>query len=56
MIGDGVTDLEAQHERIHFVGFGGVVTRDLVRSLSNDYIDEATLLPLLDRLLPCSGE
>jgi phosphoserine phosphatase len=54
LIGDGVTDLEAQHERIHFVGFGGVVIRELVRSQSSDYIEEATLLPLLDRLLPRS--
>ena len=54
LIGDGVTDLEAQHERIHFVGFGGVVIRELVRSQSSDYIEDATLLPLLDRLLPRS--
>ena len=52
LIGDGVTDLEARNERIHFIGFGGVVIRDLVRSQSSDYIEEATLLPLLDRLLP----
>jgi phosphoserine phosphatase len=56
LIGDGVTDLEAKNDRIHFVGFGGVVVRDLVRSQSSDYIEEATLLPLLDRLLPRSGE
>ena len=56
LIGDGVTDLEAQHERIHFIGFGGVVIRELVRSQSNTYIEEATLLPLLDRLLPRSGK
>lgn len=52
LIGDGVTDLEAQNERIHFIGFGGVVIRELVRSQSSDYIEEATMLPLLDRLLP----
>ena len=51
LIGDGVTDLEAQHERVHFIGFGGVVIRELVRSQSSDYIEEATLLPLLDHLL-----
>jgi phosphoserine phosphatase len=56
LIGDGITDLEAQHERIHFIGFGGVVVRELVRSQSYDYIEEATLLPLLDRLLPRSGD
>ena len=56
LIGDGVTDLEAQHERVHFIGFGGVVIRELVRSQSDVYIEEATLLPLLDRLLPGSGD
>jgi len=54
LIGDGVTDLEARNERIHFIGFGGIVVRDLVRSQSSDYIEEATLLPLLDCLLPRS--
>ncbi|NOQ66858.1 MAG: haloacid dehalogenase, partial [Desulfobacterales bacterium] len=54
LIGDGVTDLEAKNDRIQFIGFGGVVIRDLVRSQSSDYIEEATLLPLLDRLLPRS--
>ena len=52
LIGDGVTDLEVQDERVHFIGFGGVVVRDLVRSQSSVYIEEATLMPLLDRLLP----
>ena len=52
LIGDGVTDLEARNERVHFVGFGGVVIRELVRSQSSAYIEEATLLPLLDQLLP----
>ena len=56
LIGDGVTDLEAQHERVHFIGFGGVVIRELVRSQSSVYIEEATLLPLLGCLLPSSGE
>lgn len=51
LIGDGVTDLEAQHECVHFIGFGGVVVREPVRSQSSVYIEEATLLPLLDRLL-----
>ena len=52
LIGDGVTDLEVQNERVHFIGFGGVVVRDLVRSQSSVYIEEATLLPLLNHLLP----
>lgn len=52
LIGDGITDLEAEDERVHFIGFGGIITRESVRSQSNDYIEEATLLPLLDRLLP----
>jgi len=51
LIGDGMTDLEAQNERIHFIGFGGVVIRELVRSQSSVYLEEATLLPILDRLL-----
>ncbi len=51
LIGDGVTDLEAQNERVNFIGFGGVVTRDLVYNQSIDYIEQATLLPLLDRIL-----
>jgi phosphoserine phosphatase len=56
MIGDGVTDLETQHERVHFIGFGGVVIRELVRNQSRDYIEQTTLLPLLNRLLHRSGE
>jgi len=36
LIGDGVTDLEARNERIHFIGFGGIVVRDLVRRESGE--------------------
>lgn len=51
MIGDGITDLEAAQERVHFIGFGGVFRRPLVEKVVNDYILDPTLLPLLQKLI-----
>ncbi|MGH8120463.1 MAG: HAD-IB family phosphatase [Gammaproteobacteria bacterium] len=51
MVGDGITDLEAAQERVHFIGFGGVFRRPLIQELVKDYIMDPTLLPLLQRLI-----
>jgi phosphoserine phosphatase len=49
-IGDGVTDLEMQEAGAEFIGFGGVVAREAVRSRAARFVDAADLraiLPLL---------
>ena len=51
MIGDGITDLEAAQDRVHFIGFGGVFRRTLVEKIAEDYFIEPTLFPLLQRLI-----
>ena len=51
MIGDGITDLEARQEHVEVIGFGGVAIRHTVKSAVADYIDEASLLPILNRIL-----
>ncbi len=51
MIGDGITDLEARQERVEVIGFGGVAIRHAVKSSVADYIEERSLLPILDRIL-----
>lgn len=51
MIGDGITDLEAAQDRVHFIGFGGVFRRPLVEKTAEDYIIDHTLLPVLHRLI-----
>lgn len=49
IVGDGITDLEAQLERVHFIGFGGVVCRPQVKSAAPDFI--LSLSSLLTRIL-----
>ena len=47
LIGDGATDLEAGHVTERFVGFGGVVVRELVEQAADYFIRENSLAPLL---------
>lgn len=47
LVGDSVTDLEAQPEVDLFVGFGGVVSRESVRRQSPVFIHQPTLAPVL---------
>ena len=48
LVGDGASDLAAKDEVDLFVGFGGVVARDVVRAGAHVFIDGASLLPILD--------
>ncbi|MCP4420791.1 MAG: HAD-IB family phosphatase [Chloroflexi bacterium] len=47
LIGDGNSDLKASHTVDLFVGFGGVVQRELVKTKSPAFIHSASLAPLL---------
>jgi phosphoserine phosphatase len=51
LIGDGVSDLEASSAVNQFVGFGGVVEREAVKSAATQYIEGPLLEPLLDIVL-----
>ncbi|MBC8370512.1 MAG: HAD-IB family phosphatase [Planctomycetes bacterium] len=51
LIGDGVSDLEASCVVGQFVGFGGVVEREAVKSAATQYIGDGLLEPLLDIVL-----
>ena len=51
LIGDGVSDLEASSVVGQFVGFGGIVERDAVKSAATQYIEGPLLEPLLDIVL-----
>lgn len=55
MVGDGVSDLEAKPEVDLFVGFGGVVEREKVKSGADAYIMEMKDLPALLRKLESSA-
>ncbi len=46
-IGDGITDLDVQPYVDLFVGFGGVVTRDIIKKKADAYISTPNLLELL---------
>lgn len=46
-VGDGITDLEARAAVDLFIGFGGVVTRPVVREGADHYIEERSLLSVL---------
>ena len=48
MIGDGQTDLEAKQAGAYFIGFGGVVAREAVRINADEFINEESLLPVLE--------
>lgn len=47
MVGDGKTDVEAKQAGAFFIGFGGVVSRDVVREQADVFISEASLMPVL---------
>lgn len=47
-VGDGITDLEVKDYVSLFVGFGGVVQRDIVKKNADCYISEPSLKPLLE--------
>ncbi|MBD3298803.1 MAG: HAD-IB family phosphatase [candidate division Zixibacteria bacterium] len=47
MIGDGVTDLEAQRLGVPVIGFGGVVTRPAVKAQADAWVDGPSLLGVL---------
>jgi len=51
MIGDGKTDMEAKQAGVSVIGFGGVVSRPIVRELADFYSNEPTLMALLAHLL-----
>ncbi|RIZ66778.1 MAG: haloacid dehalogenase [Methylococcales bacterium] len=51
MIGDGKTDLEAQQAGAFVIGFGGVVDRSIVRERADVYINEPSLLKVLEHIL-----
>lgn len=38
MVGDGVTDLQARPPADLFVGFGGIVTRDVVKKNADWFV------------------
>ena len=42
MVGDGATDLEAKPPAQAVIGFGGVVTRDVVRDKSDWFVTDFT--------------
>lgn len=51
LVGDGMTDFEVTEAGLDFIGFGGVVKRESVRQSAPNYIEEASLLPVLDYVL-----
>lgn len=40
MVGDGVTDLQARPPADLFVGFGGIVTRDVVKEGADLFVTD----------------
>lgn len=51
MIGDGNTDLEVKQAGVTVIGFGGVVARGQVRQQADYFVEEASLLPVLEYLI-----
>ena len=47
LIGDGATDLEAKNAVNLFIGFGGVVKRQVVKENADVFIETPNLLPIL---------
>jgi len=47
-VGDGVTDLEAKDVVDLFVGFGGVMVRDVVKNEADIFIEDSNLLQIKD--------
>ncbi|GAB4319279.1 MAG: phosphoserine phosphatase [Candidatus Zixiibacteriota bacterium] len=50
MVGDGVTDLEAQAVGVPVIGFGGVVTRTIVKTQAEYWVAGPSLLGVLDKI------
>ena len=50
-VGDGITDLETQGHADLFVGFGGVVTRAMVATKAQAFVDSKSLAPVLAHVL-----
>ena len=51
LLGDGITDLEAEQDRLVVIGVGGIVSRQAVKQGASDFIAQASLRPLLERVL-----
>ncbi len=51
MVGDGKTDLEAQQAGATVIGFGGVVARDAVKEQADYFVNEPSMLAVLNILL-----
>ena len=51
LIGDGITDLDAESEQVAFVGFGGVVVRESVKKSARVFVDAPDLRSVLPALL-----
>ena len=51
LVGDGKTDLEAQHAGAKVIGFGGVVRRELVEAQADVFVTEPSLMAVLPYLL-----
>jgi phosphoserine phosphatase len=51
MVGDGVTDLEAQDAGVPVIGFGGVVRREQVAAQASKYVEAPELTAVLDAML-----
>ena len=47
MVGDGSSDLATKNKVDLFIGFGGVVARDMVRAKSDIYVSCSSLAPIL---------
>lgn len=55
LVGDGKTDLEAQHAGAQVIGFGGVVRRELVEAQADSFVADPSLLAVLPYLLPADS-
>ncbi|MCH8476027.1 MAG: HAD-IB family phosphatase [Opitutales bacterium] len=55
MVGDGVSDLETKSEVDLFVGYGGVMEREKVKSGADAYCTDMKELPALIKKLSASG-
>lgn len=51
LIGDGKTDLEVQQIGVKVIGFGGVVSREIVKQQADFYVDNKNLTAILNYLL-----
>jgi len=51
MVGDGITDLEMQSIGIKVIGYGGVVSREIVKEKADIFVEDKSLLAVLDFIL-----